>query len=1142
MPADPLSEYLSKIRDSLAAGDATEHTHRPAVADLLQSLEPGVQTINEPKHRTDCGAPDIRVRKGELTTGYIECKDIGLSLDEAERTEQLRRYLKHLPNLVLTDYLEFRWYVDGKARRMARLGRLSPEGKLSRDKAGAESARELLLSFLAHTPEPIAKPKDLAERMARLTHAIRDIIVEAFDRGAASATLGELHQAFEKTLVPELKVADFADMFAQTLAYGLFAARCNHKGPEPFKRLGAAAEIPKTNPFLRQLFDTMTGLPLNDEPFVGFVDDLVEVLAHADMGAILRDFGKRTRKEDPIVHFYETFLAAYDPKMRKVRGVYYTPEPVISYIVRSVDHLLKTRFGLPDGLADRATVEYEWQEGAVTQPRTLKGRAPRVLILDPACGTGGFLYAIVDHIREEFRGRGDAGMWSGYVKQHLLPRLFGFELLMAPYAVAHLKLGMQLAAQDLPEAQRGEWAYDFSSDERLGIYLTNTLERAERQIQALWGPLRIITEEANAAAEIKRQRPIMVVLGNPPYAGHSANRSWEILKEPKRETRIIRGRPRTFLVKAVPTFIGALLRDYYQVDGQPLGERNPKWLQDDYVKFIRFGQWRIEQTGAGILAFITNHGYLDNPTFRGMRQQLMETFTDIYILDLHGNTKKKERCPDGSKDENVFDIQQGVAIGIFVKERGKRGPATVHHADVWGLRTAAGQGGSKYAWLSQQELASTDWTASVPRPPFYLLKPSQGDRLGEYQQGHSVVDILPVHASTVTTARNDFAVAFDPAVLAQRVKDLRNPSADDEALRVRYRLRDVSYWTLRRAREQLSSLTDISAHIRPYCYRPFDFRWVFYHDAICERPRLEVMMHMLNPNVALLTHRPQSPGDFTFAYCTTLIGDQCVAANKTVGGGNSFQFPLYVYPPDQGNHVGHDSLRLSRQPNLSQEFVNRLADGMGVAFVPDGRGDLEKTFGPEDVFHYIYAVLHSPTYRQRYAEFLKTDFPRVPLTSNLDLFRALVAKGADLVALHIMEDDYPAASWTLAGHPSPLASLPTRFPVPGDNLVDKGYPRYFPPGHNLAGEAEPLAAGRVYINAEELKTGKRGQYFEGVPPEVWGFHVGGYQVCEKWLKDRRGRRLSYDDLTHYQRIVVALRETIRLMAEIDEAIPGWPLE
>jgi hypothetical protein len=254
-------------------------------------------------------------------------------------------------------------------------------------------------------------------------------------------------------------------------------------------------------------------------------------------------------------------------------------------------------------------------------------------------------------------------------------------------------------------------------------------------------------------------------------------------------------------------------------------------------------------------------------------------------------------------------------------------------------------------------------------------------------------------------------------------------------------------------------------------------------------------------------------------------------------------FPLYLYPRGDAPSAGQGlEMRLERTGNLNPNFVADIETRLGLRNVADGRGDLEKTFGPEDVFHYIYAVLHSPTYRQRYAEFLKTDFPRVPLTSNLDLFRALVAKGADLVALHIMEDDYPAASWTLAGHPSPLASLPTRFPVPGDNLVDKGYPRYFPPGHKLAGEAEPLAGGRVYISAEEPKTGKRGQYFEGVPPEVWAFHVGGYQVCEKWLKDRRGRRLSYDDLTHYQRIVVALRETIRLMAEIDEAIPGWPLE
>jgi len=1141
MPPDPFTEYLNQVRSRYAAGDATEHTHRPALAALIEALAPGVQAINEPRQRTDCGAPDIRVRRRELTLGYVECKDIGVSLDEAERGEQIKRYREHLPNLILTDYLEFRWYVEGNARQSARLARVSPDGRIARDTAGADAARELLLAFLSHAPEPIARPKDLAVRMARLTHAIHDIIITTFAQGHASATLAGLHEAFQKTLLPDLAVEQFADMFSQTLAYGLFAARCNHRGPEPFRRLGAAAEIPKTNPFLRQLFDMITGVALDDEPFVGFVDDLVEVLANADIGAILRDFGKRTRKEDPIVHFYETFLTAYNPKERKLRGVYYTPEPVISYIVRSVDYLLRTRFNCPGGLADTATVEYSWQEGAVTDPRTLKGRAPRVLILDPACGTGGFLYAIVDHIRDEFMRRGDAGMWSGYVREHLLPRLFGFELLMAPYAVAHLKLGMQLAAQDMEEANRDVWAYDFSGNERLGIYLTNSLEEAERRAETLFGPLRIITDEANAAARIKRDLPIMVVLGNPPYAGHSANRSWEI-KDGRR----------------VRTFIGKLLQDYYRVDGNPLGERNPKWLQDDYVKFIRFGQWRIEQTGSGILAFITNHGYLDNPTFRGMRQQLMQAFTDIYILDLHGNAKKRERCPDGSKDDNVFDIQQGVAIGIFVKEPGKFGPANVHHAELWGVRQVHDKQAGKYPWLYAHDMANVGCTAVAAAPPLNLFKAQDATLAGEYGRWSKVTEIMPLNSVGIVTGNDRLAIRWSADQAWRVACDLANLS--DHDLRGRYGLQRDHQWKLADAQSDVKGSGPRRTLVAPISYRPFDVRFTYYtgQGGFLGRPRPHVMRNMLpGKNIGMHVCRQISTDVWCHVLTTSHISDDCYVSNLTAERG--YTLPLYLYPSLQAEEppkrISGDeppSVEVTeRWPNFAPGFLADLKARLGLESIPDGRGDLEATFGPEDVFHYIYAILHSPTYRQRYAEFLKTDFPRIPLTSNLDLFRALCAKGADLVALHLTEDNYPAASWQAGNQDSqagslrpsnPFVALITRFPLPGDNTVDKGYPRYFPPAHKFADEPEPLAAGRVYINTENPKTGRRAQYFEGVPSEVWNFHVGGYQVCEKWLKDRRGRQLSYEDLTHYQRIVVALNETIRLMAEIDAAIPAWPLD
>jgi len=1123
--ADPFGNYLKALRQALRAGNATEHTHRPALKALIESLHPKVVATNEPTH-VECGAPDFavshRTPAGPLTIGHVETKDVGRSLDEVERSEQLRRYRGYLSNLVLTDYLEFRWYVDGELRRTARVGRLGGDGSVVRDKAGCQATLDLLKDFLAHAPEPITKPRELAERMARLTPIMRDIIITAFENGKASATLRDLRAAFAKTLIPDLdqpdKTAQFADMFAQTIAYGLFAARCNHGSSGPFRRLGAAAEIPKTNPFLRKLFTTITGPDLDDEPYCGFVDDLAALLNNANIEEILAEFGKRTRREDPVVHFYETFLATYDPQVRERRGVYYTPEPVVSYIVRSVDHILRTRFGLPGGLADTATVTYthevEAEDGSTTE---VTETAPRVLILDPACGTGTFLYAVVDHIREQFMARGDAGMWSGYVRDHLLPRLFGFELLMAPYAVAHLKLGMQLAAQDLPPEQRATWAYDFAGDERLGVYLTNTLEEAERHAEDLFGPLRVITEEANAAARIKRDMPIMVIIGNPPYSNFGMMNKGEWISELIAEWR-------------------------------PQGER--KWNPDDFMKFMRWAQWRIERTGAGVLGFITNHAYIDGLTHRAMRLSLMQTFTEIYVLDLHGSVRRGDTAREHVRDQNVFDIQQGVAIGLFIKEPGRRGPATVYHAELWGPRE------EKYATLLASDLESTAWTPlhEVQRETCLgeqcFFAPIAMATVDEYCLGWSVKDVFRATQNGIKTDRDALFVDMDRDVLLARMRQFYSHDALDPTFRDLYRVKDSSSYDLMSRREHTRFDPE---NARLCLYRPFDHRWLYYGVGMTSRPAWRVMRHMLaGNNLALLACRQQAKTGFHHVLCSRGISECCAVSLRTKE--ITSVFPLYVYPASAGSGAVQRELTPTsewtpgpggRLPNLGADFVQRLGDALSLSFRSDGVGDLTETFGPEDVFHYIYAVFHSPTYRERYAEFLKIDFPRVPLTSDLGLFRALCALGADLVALHLLEDDYPHASWTRGGEPCPLANLITHYPVPGDNVVAKGHPKYVAPGERPPGQKEPIQQGRVYINKDDRKTGTRGQYFEGVPPEVWGFHIGGYQVCEKWLKDRRGRQLSFEDLTHYQRVVVALKETIRLMSEVDAAIEahgGWPIQ
>jgi predicted helicase len=1143
---NPIRTYLKQIEAALAAGNATEHTHRPALKALIEALAPGVTAINEPQ-RIACGAPDLVIQRADLTgspnlsglstIGYVEAKDVGKSLDEAERTDQLARYRRALPNLILTDYLEFRWYVDGERRAVARLFPKTP----SSGRSPTEPVTQLLNDFLAHQPAPIASPQLLAVRMARLAHLIRDIIAAAFEGGRASNLLTGWRQAFAQMLIADLdqpeKTGEFADMLAQTLAYGLFAARVMDTSAG-FTRQEAQHLIPKTNPFLRDFFYQVTGPQMDDEPFAGFVDDLAALLAAADMNAILADFGVRTGQEDPVMHFYETFLAAYDPKLRETRGVYYTPTPVASYIVRSVDALLRTRFKCPQGLADSTQIEIDNPapapagKGGGKPPKKIK--VHKVLLLDPATGTATFPYAVIDHIRAGFMQSGNAGLWSSYVREHLLPRLFGFELLMAPYAVAHFKLGLQLAGLDLPDGQRKAWAYDFAGDERIGIYLTNTLEGPHEHTGL---PLftQFLARETDAANRIKQDLPVLVILGNPPYSGHSANKGpWM--------DGLLKGQ--------LPD--GMRTPSYYELDGQPLGERNSKWLQDDYVKFIRWAQWRIERTGSGVLAFITNHSYLDNPTFRGMRRALMNAFSDIYILDLHGNAKKREVAPDGGVDENVFDIQQGVAIGIFVKEPGKVGPAQVHHAELWGRRP------DKYTWLQENGLETTPWQTLNPQTPFYLFVPQNTDLWGEYQQGWKVTDVFPVNSVGIVTGRDSFVFDHADVSLIQRVQAFLDSSLTDDQARERY-LSQGDKLSVAEVRRTLKT-RDWQHAITSCLYRPFDARSLLYMPEVIERSRSEVMRHLLaDGNLGLITARSNKSAVMDHFFVTrTLMETKCGESTT-----QSCVLPLYCV-----THAGQD-LHQQRQltnvapwppdargrvPNLAPAFVAEVEARLGMKFAWPPLGDSKSplpsrslptqaesvanesaqadfatvaavsnrqaTFTPEDLFDYIYAVFHAPTYRARYAEFLKIDFPRVPITSDVDLFWRLAALGRELVALHLLDADAAPA----------LLKPITRFPVAGDGLVEKGHPRY------------TEATRRVYISADNVKTGKQGQYIADVPPEVWDFQVGGYQPCQKWLKDRAGRQLTYDDLTHYSRIVVSLKETIRLMGEIDAMIPAWPIQ
>jgi predicted helicase len=1051
-PVSLLRDYLATVEADLMRGISTEHTYRPALKALVQALDASVVATNEPT-RIECGAPDFIVTRRDLPVGYIEAKDVGVSLDEAERSEQLERYRDGLSNLILTDYLEFRWYRDGERvadARIAYTGQAS--GKLQLDKDGAAKAAAMLGQFLVQEPLIVGKPEELARRMAAIARTIRDVIARALAGDRATGThLCEQLESFRRVLIHDLSEDQFADMYAQTIAYGLFAARVNAPPDERFSRQNAAYDLPKTNPFLRQMFGQIAG-PELDERITWAVDDLAELLARARMDLVLADFGKRTRQEDPVVHFYETFLKAYDPKMREARGVYYTPEPVVSYIVRSVDHILKTEFGLPDGLADNSMIE-------IPEPGEPKGtrKVHKVQILDPACGTGTFLAQVIETIRDTVVAKQGAGMWPGYVHDHLLPRLYGFELLMAPYAIAHLKLGMRLK----------ETGYDIDQSERLKVFLTNSLEEAherEHGQQSFFSA--VLAEEADRASEVKRELPIMVILGNPPYSGVSTNMSPEAMR---------------------------LVDAYRVVDGHPLGERKV-WLQDDYVKFIALAQRRVESTGYGVVGLVTNHGYLDNPTFRGMRQSLLRTFDEIAVLDLHGSSKKREKSPDGASDANVFDIQQGVAIAVMARvEAQRRTPTLLRHGDVWGTRSA------KYDYLAAADVSTVAWRALAPRTPQYWFVPRSEEFADEYQSAWSLTDALTARVSGVITARDGFVVGFNDSEITRRLRIFLDAALSDGQVKERLKLRENYSWRVGEARQALWANDSWESEFATMLYRPFDRRRVLFDDAVVWRTRGGLMRQMSTGRTLGLITSGQTKDEWGVLATRDIAGHKSVTAYDI-----SSVFPIFsvvheaILPDADGPSPENEGLRSNISPDFAQALSARL----------------RLTMDSNTVTHYLYGVMYSPVYRRRYADFLKIDFPRIPLTSDRELFRELCRLGSRLVTLHLMEAN-------------DLQTI-TTYPVAGESRVEKV--RYTEPGQGAE-------RGRVWINPT--------QYFEDVPLEVWEFHVGGYQVCAKWLKDRKGRLLTYEDLSHYQYVVAALAETIALMREIDEAIEahgGWPLK
>ncbi|MCF7803123.1 MAG: N-6 DNA methylase [Candidatus Marinimicrobia bacterium] len=1067
-----ITHYIDELNKRYRTGISREHSYRGDLQALLESMLEDVLVTNEPA-RVACGAPDYILTKDGIPIGFIEAKDIGdpdLAGKKANK-EQFNRYKSTHDPFIFTDYLDFRFYANGEFMTSVRIAEII-DGKIEPIPEKFDKFKDLIIDFATFGGQTIRSAAKLSKMMAGKARLLSTIIENALNMDEseeadrvnepANTTLREQLAAFRNVLMHDIDAKKFADIYAQTIAYGMFAARLHDPTLDSFSRQEAAELIPKTNPFLRKLFQYIAGYDLDDR-IAWVVDALADIFRATDVSELLQDFGKSTGQHDPIIHFYETFLAEFDPDLRKKRGVWYTPEPVVNFIVRAVDDILQDEFCLKDGLADtsKTTVKVNTDvpdKRSATGYKQTEQNVHKVQILDPAAGTGTFLAEVIKHIYGKFQGQ--EGIWRGYVEDHLIPRLNGFEILMASYAMAHLKLDMLLR----------ETGVERASDKRFRVYLTNSLEEHHPDTGTLFAGW--LSHEANEANHVKRDTPVMVVMGNPPYSGISSN---------------------------MGDWITGLIEDYKYVDGEHFGERK-HWLHDDYVKFIRYGQHFVKKNGEGILAYINNHSFLDNPTFRGMRWNLLNTFDQIFILDLQGSTKKSELIPEEIKeDQNVFDIQQGVSINIFIKNRSKNSDdlGKVYYDSLWGSRN------QKYSTLQETNFSSIDWEKINCSPPNYFFVPKDYAKRELYNKGFKVDNLFELNTMGFASARDHVTVSTNKNIIWKRVNDFKE--LKEVSLRDKYNLgKDSRDWTVKTAKDDIVENFD-KRLIKRVSYRPFDERFTYYTGnsrGFYASPQRKVMYHLLRgDNIAFCSCKMNRDYSQTYWLAKNIVSKSVISTLD-----NNYVFPLYLYPDSDQQTIDGNA---ERKPNLDPEIVKEIAGKLGLKFTAE-KEDTDGNFAPIDLLDYIYAVLHSPSYRDKYKEFLKIDFPRVPYPDDPEKFWQLGDLGGELRRIHLLV------------HPV-VDEFITTYPVDGDNTVTHRLTKTNP---GFVKENKDDKVGKVWINDK--------QYFGNVPEKAWEFYIGGYQPAQKWLKDRRDRTLDFEDIAHYQKIIVALMETDRLMGEIDQ--------
>jgi predicted helicase len=1020
-----IETYLDDLKNT-SIDEITEHSHRKSLQVLLESIgkqsNPQSKIIHEPKAQGRFGRPDFLVKETENIIGFVENKKLGEDLSEILKTDQIKKYTQLSDNILLTNYLDWVWIRNGKAQLSASLGKkIDLLNKKFRPKPDdAIEVQGLIQHFFETKSLGIGTPKDLAKALAVRGAMLRDELTIELQRQENEDQRGKLFglfSTFQQTVSNELSLPEFADAFSQMLVYGLFLAKLN-ADTQPVHLFDAKRFVPDSFALIQELVSFLDELERpNYANTKWIIEEVLTILNSMDMAEIQNALNwSKNHSKDPFIYFYEDFLGQYDAKLRKAKGVYYTPPAVVNFIIRAVNGILKDTFEMPDGLADRH----------------------KVRVLDFATGTGTFLLEVMQQILENT----SPIKHDLIIKEHLLKNLYGFEYMIASYTIAHLKLSQFMK----------ENGYHFSDKDRVQIYLTNTLENKPYIQSNLMLPA--LNEEGKKAQTIKEKQPILIITGNPPYSGHSKNNS---------------------------DWIKQRIKDYFWVDGKPLGEKNPKWLQDDYVKFFRFAQYKIEQVQEGIVAIITNHSFLDNPTFRGMRQSLMLTFDQLYFLDLHGNAKKKETSPDGSKDENVFDIEQGVAISILIKKKGVEKGVFV--ADFYGKRE------QKYQTCLETEFRKTDWKKINPSPPFYLFQEQNQTLKPIYDKFWSVNEIFKVSGVGIVTGRDELTVHYTKEKLQDTINDFAK-LPENEA-REKYKLgSDSRDWQVKLAQNELIKTGLSPNNIQKISYRPFDIRFTYFtgkSKGFQCMPRGEVMKHMLSENVGLVARRQQLAGKECNYYFVSqsMIADGLIRSDNK---GSESLFPLYLYESQSDG-----GLFASQEPSKVENFTKEFKEFINQQY--------SSPSGAEGLMGYIYAILHSPSYRSKYADFLKIDFPRIPFTADAEVFAELSKLGYELIEHHLLKKVPPTKIGSIAG-----AKI---FRVEKPSWQNE----------------------RLYFNTET--------YFSAVPKAVYEFQIGGYQVLDKYLKDRKGRELSIDEIENIEKVIKVLQFTIEQMQKINELTEQW---